>query len=121
MEITTYLSFGVPISLFFVWYYRKDGHTRQPNELYWATLAPFLWPLLIAKFLLDRVVERVHLSYEREFHEWLSLHLTSLNLDYDKYYAHALGSDRPPLSFLDWARGTYSAFRRDIAGSLKSC
>jgi len=35
---------GLIVSLFSIFIYRKDETTTQKGELYWAAIAPFIWP-----------------------------------------------------------------------------
>lgn len=53
-----YYSIGIAVTLYCIWYYRRDGQSRKPNELYWAVIGPVIWPLLVLKFLFDRIITR---------------------------------------------------------------
>jgi hypothetical protein len=52
-----YLIVGIFVSLFMIWYYRKDGTTKVKYELYFAVIGPLIWPLQIIKFTIDEIRE----------------------------------------------------------------
>lgn len=51
--MTIYLIIGVVVSLYMIYHYRRDGTTNRKYELYWAVISPFIFPLLILKFIID--------------------------------------------------------------------
>ena len=48
-----YYFLGVLSTLFFIYYYRKDGTTDRKGELYWAVIGHLVFPVLWAKFFYD--------------------------------------------------------------------
>jgi hypothetical protein len=100
-----YYYIGVLVTLFCIWYYRPTGESQKPNELYLAVLGPIVWPLLVLKFFLDRILEHTQYRRDLNFHTWLEENLERLNVGYNKYcsYTHV-----PKRDFLSWCRMTYT-------------
>lgn len=53
MSVFLYFLIGLFVSWVSIVIYRTDGTSKVPNELYWACLGPFIWPVLLIKILLD--------------------------------------------------------------------
>jgi hypothetical protein len=100
-----YYYIGVLVTLFCIWYYCPRGQSRNPNELYLAVVGPVVWPLLVLKFLLDRVLDRIQYQRDLKFHAWLEENLERLNVGYHKYctYSEVLKRD-----FLSWCKMCYN-------------
>lgn len=112
-----YYYIGVLVTLFCVWWYRPQGESQKSNELYLAVIGPIIWPLLILKFFLDRVLDRIQYQRDRKFHAWIEEHLVQLNVDYNKYCAFMQtgksGYEIRIRSFLAWCRSEYD-FNLDV-------
>jgi len=50
-----YLIFGFLFTLFMIFYYRRDGQTKQKYELYWAVIGPLIWPVQFLKLIIDLI------------------------------------------------------------------
>lgn len=52
-HILYYLLTGFCVTLISIRYYRKDGQSKDKYELYFATIGPLIWPLLVIKAIID--------------------------------------------------------------------
>lgn len=111
MEFSTYIYTGLVVTFGTLWFYRRDGQTQNPHELYWAALGPFLWPLQVCKFLLDRIVEKVQLDHEKKFYDFLDSNMERLQVVYNRYVAEKLAQNQKPDNFLEWARKSHAHLR----------
>jgi hypothetical protein len=108
MNFSIYIYIGLLVTLFMIWFHRRNGTPLQENELYWAALGPFLWPLQVMKWLVDRILERSTVKRDLEFYDWLSENLTTLNIEYDRYVASSLEVKRQQIDFHTWCRKQYT-------------
>lgn len=57
-----YLIVGIIVTWFMIYHYRKDGTTNQKNELYWAAIGVFIFPLQIIMFILNKVNDKKNIK-----------------------------------------------------------
>ena len=55
-DVLIYLGIGLIVTLAMIFYYRPDGRSQKPGELYMATVGPLIWPILLAKFIFDELL-----------------------------------------------------------------
>jgi len=57
--MSNYNLIGIVITLTCIFYYRKDGTTKKPFELYLAAIGFLIWPLLLIKVIYDFIRKQI--------------------------------------------------------------